>query len=190
MSRLSLRVGWGPVFRSRTVAQSALVLATALLILGGWRLDSAQGSSHDVIDACVHNNSEGVNVRIVAPDAECRQNETPRHWAITGPAGPAGPAGPTGPAGAGGVTGLEWVFAADDVIGSPSFQSHMAVCPEGKIVLSGGAWINSPPVGVALVSSGPSGTFPFNAWTATAAEIHENAADWVLNVAALCAEVP
>lgn len=56
-----------------------------------------------VIFACV-NNTNG-DVRIVAQQVSCKNNETAAHWNILGPQGPPGPQGPAGPAGPQGPAG-------------------------------------------------------------------------------------
>ena len=56
-----------------------------------------------VIFACV-NNTNG-DVRIVAQQVSCKNNETAAHWNILGPQGPPGPQGPAGPAGPQGPPG-------------------------------------------------------------------------------------
>jgi hypothetical protein len=62
-----------------------------LTVVGGVAL-----AQDDTIEACVKSNGE---VRIVDGAGDCKDNETPLSWNITGPVGPVGPAGPEGPSG-------------------------------------------------------------------------------------------
>lgn len=92
-----------------------------------------------VIFACV-NNTNG-DVRIVAQQVSCKNNETAAHWNILGPQGPPGPQGPAGPAGPQGppgqsgpkqqVVGVVTVHStelpADDVFAAIEFTSGISV---------------------------------------------------------------
>ena len=71
-----------------------------------------------------------------------------------GSAGPTGPAGPAGPAGSG-VGSLEWVFDQGSALaGQPGTAT--ALCPQGKIVISGGGSVDTGIV-YATVPTDPEG---------------------------------
>jgi Collagen triple helix repeat (20 copies) len=60
----------------------------------------------DQIFACV--NASSGEIKLVAPNATCKNNETSVVWNVVGPQGligPAGPPGPTGPIGPDGAQG-------------------------------------------------------------------------------------
>jgi hypothetical protein len=106
-----------------------------LTVVGGVAL-----AQNDTIEACVKSNGE---VRIVDTAAECKDNETPLSWNVTGPTGPQGPQGPEGPAGppspTGGLSGYEIVEshpATSDI--NPGPGTVKALCSEGKVVTGGG----------------------------------------------------
>ena len=63
-----------------------LVLVAALLLVGGSTWVFAHGGDVNLIHACV-NNSSGT-LKIVGPNASCKNNETALDWGIVGPAGP------------------------------------------------------------------------------------------------------
>lgn len=82
----------------RTIGMAA---ALALLIGSSATLVLSDGGNATAVHACVHKSSQ--LVRIAGADEDCRANETPLHWAISGPAGAQGlpgPQGERGPAGA------------------------------------------------------------------------------------------
>lgn len=62
---------------------------------------AAQGG---VVVACVHPSG---NLRYVTSAAQCRSNETPVQWSVSGPQGPAGAVGPQGAAGPQGPAGQQ-----------------------------------------------------------------------------------
>ncbi|MFH0352091.1 MAG: hypothetical protein ACHBMF_09220 [Chromatiales bacterium] len=66
----------------------------------------AHGGDASLVHACIGNRAfnQGIT-RIVGPNASCLAVETPRHWAVQGPAGTPGPAGPEGAAGPAGPQG-------------------------------------------------------------------------------------
>jgi hypothetical protein len=67
-----------------------------LTVIGGVAL-----AQNDTIEACVKNG----DLRIVDAAGDCKTNETPLSWNITGPIGPEGPQGDPGPQGPEGPTG-------------------------------------------------------------------------------------
>lgn len=75
------------------------VLGTPLVVAG------MNTSSDDTITACVLNNPNNSQVRIVDSPDECRNNEHPLTWNSEGPQGPQGPVGPQGPEGPEGPEG-------------------------------------------------------------------------------------
>ena len=64
------------------------------LVFGSVTVANAQGGT---INGCVDNRSGAL--RVIAPTATCRVNETPLKWNITGPQGPQGAQGEPGPRG-------------------------------------------------------------------------------------------
>jgi hypothetical protein len=89
------------------VAMSRIGLAIVMLVagigIGAGAMAVAQGDDTTQIHACVNNTSG--NVRILAANAVCRNNESPIDWNIQGPAGPQGEPGPTGEQGPPGANG-------------------------------------------------------------------------------------
>jgi hypothetical protein len=65
-----------------------------------------------------------------------------------------------------------------------------AECPSGKQAIGGGAQVSIDTEKVALIASAPvvDGAGKRTGWTAAAAEFKEEAADWTLEVTAICAE--
>jgi len=72
----------------------ALILCTVFFI-------TASSSLAQVINGCVKNGQ----LYILTGPGQCKQNETPISWSMTGPPGPAGPAGPQGLQGIQGIRG-------------------------------------------------------------------------------------
>jgi len=64
----------------------------------------ADGGNENLVHSCL---KESGNVRIVGANGLCRDNETSKHWAITGPQGPQGETGEQGPQGIQGPEGPE-----------------------------------------------------------------------------------
>lgn len=62
-----------------------------LTVVGGVAL-----AQNETIEACAKDNGE---LRIVETAGDCKTNETPLSWNVTGPVGPQGPEGPPGPPG-------------------------------------------------------------------------------------------
>jgi Collagen triple helix repeat (20 copies) len=81
----------------RMVIMSAAVLLSVFVSSGAARAQQTQ------LYACV-NNSSG-EIKLVAQNAACKNNETLVVWNVVGPQGPIGPQGPQGPAGPAGATG-------------------------------------------------------------------------------------
>lgn len=57
-----------------------------------------------------------------------------------GATGPAGATGDTGPAGASGVSGYQQLFY-DFTVQGTTHPTQIAICPVGKVVIGGGAWL-------------------------------------------------
>jgi hypothetical protein len=121
------------------------------------------------IFACVNQRGE---VKIVAQNATCGQNETLVTWNVLGPLGPVGPAGPAGPVGPTGATGPAGVVGpqgpagptgaigpAGTVLGASVFNCPLDV---GIDLTNGGLLLPLPQLsaGVSLGSSGVSGGNP------------------------------
>lgn len=86
------------------------------------------------------------------------------------------------------VKNVSYVTESSGIIPISS-ETITAQCPAGKRVIGGGARIVGPNAKVALSESGPvvdGGNH--TGWTATANEFAEEAADWTLDVTAICAE--
>lgn len=90
--------------------------ATALALLGLAVVAGAAGAAlraalaDDVINACRNKNSGAL--RVPAPGASCKGDETPLQWNVRGAAGPMGPAGPAGPASVSALEGSPCTTAA------------------------------------------------------------------------------
>jgi Collagen triple helix repeat (20 copies) len=80
--------------RGLGIVAAAFVVALAL---------APRSADAQQIFACV-NNSSG-EIKIVAQNATCKNNESLLVWNVAGPQGPMGPVGPAGPAGATGAQG-------------------------------------------------------------------------------------
>jgi hypothetical protein len=118
------------LYRSRYILLGAVVVIS-LAILGGWVY--AQMNSGATIQACV--NSQNGNTRIVDNANQCRQNEYPVQWNVTGPPGPAGPQGSPG------LSGYYLAGTSGTVSGNGAIQPTV-VCPAGKKVVSGGIYVS------------------------------------------------
>jgi Collagen triple helix repeat (20 copies) len=134
-----------------------------------------------------------------------------------GPAGPMGPQGPTGPEGLSGATGLQgptgatgpqgpagatgpqgpvvFAIAGLEIVSVSSVSDNttpktvVATCPDGKILILGGARIDTAPgnSNLAVYASYPSAA---NTWTATGVETDPNVATpWSVSAHVICAVV-
>ena len=146
----------------------------------------------DAIDAL------GVLVNVAALDALGQQepctdiaNLIPVGEGIPGPQGPPGPAGPQGPAGAQGAPGISDVEEVTErtPVNSTNFKSQFAICPPGKTVVGGGAFVLEGGLfgDVTLASSAP--TEALDGWSAMAAETNATNVNWSLSARAICANV-
>jgi len=114
----------------------------------------ANGSSGNVIYACV-NNASGT-VKIVDADTVCHENSTMVHWNQEGTPGMDGADGTDGADGAGGTNGQDGADGQDGAPGISGYEQVVHVqtytdvsdgqfmtvsvtCPDGKKVLGGGA---------------------------------------------------
>ena len=92
----------------RTAAAVAAVGAAAVAAVGGAAVTSAFTDASGAYSGCV-NGGSGL-LRVVAPGAACKGNETAIRWSERGEQGergPAGPAGPSGPQGERGFPGMQ-----------------------------------------------------------------------------------
>ena len=105
----------------------------------------------------------------------------------SGPQGERGLQGEEGDTGPPGISGLEEVnaFSAFD---STSPKGASAVCPEGKRVIGGGAFVNAFGGPVALRTSVPQSGSGIS-WIVEAYEPVDHAGNWNVNARALCANV-
>ncbi len=177
-------------------ATSALLLAAASAaggaVLGG-ALVAAATASPEVIHAC-KGKTIG-KVRIVEQESACTQLEEPVSWNQVGPAGPPGPAGEPGPPGPG-LTGIERVQTSSEV-NSDEPKTLEARCPDGKVVLTGGARVASafsfPQTAAAYLtwsSPTPTTDMQLTAWVGRAGEPIPTDRDWSLVVWAWCVDDP
>jgi hypothetical protein len=115
------------------------VTAAALLVGLATGTVAGHGGDTTLIHACVNNTgSEPGIVRIVAPDVECRANETALEWSIEGPRGPAGPTGEVGPVGPVGPAGADGLPGAPGPQGEQGIQGEVGpVGPAGADGLPG-----------------------------------------------------
>jgi hypothetical protein len=134
---VNTRIGW------RTPVGAVLV---ALIGASTAAAVGAIPNGDGVISGC-YSNTNG-DLRLIDPALdECKSSESALAWNRTGPAGPTGPSGPQGepgPAGpqgpAGSFAGLE-VVATEFTVPQSTFEFTYvatAVCPAGKVVVSGG----------------------------------------------------
>ncbi len=139
------------------------------------------GAPSNVFRACADKTTGAL--RTIYPLGPCTANESAVFWNIQGPAGPAG---------APGVSALERVdfsSRSDDTRRKNAF----AQCPEGKLVVGGGAQVfiagGASSVVALLKKSQPSDTM--DGWAATAETIDGEhvGMNWFLTSYALCAMV-
>ena len=168
---------------SSTSTGRKVIIVGAATVLAGGVLGGRAWASHDTntVHACKRVGT-GV-VRIVASAGECTAAEAAVEWNIVGPTGPrglpgpvgpkgdagepgpAGPAGaqgevgpqgltgPEGPAGTNGFSGLEVIRKeVRSVTGNPQVD---VLCPAGKVVVNGGAYVDPPAAGHEVVVSTP-----------------------------------
>ena len=97
--------------RGRLVAVViGVMFAGGLGVTLGW----AAGGDSNEINACASNDGQ---LRVLTiSGSDCKKNESPLHWSITGPQGAQGPTGAQGPQGPQGPPG-QTVTAANPVIG-------------------------------------------------------------------------
>ncbi len=88
------------------------------------------------------------------------------------------------------VKNVSYVTKASGII-PIDYEKITADCPSGKQAIAGGAKLVGETKKVALVESTPSvdGAGKRTGWTAAATEFAEEAADWTLEVTAVCAEL-
>ncbi len=168
-----------------------LTIITALAI-GGASAVFANGTSGNVIYACV-NNSSGT-VKIVAADTVCHENSTLVHWNQEGTPGQDGNDGTNGTNGTNGTDGTDGRNGTDGtdgtdgekgdkgdpgpasgavsqvVAGRASIVLSTAVCPAGTFAVGGGFFMtNDSPPFASFPSTTGSGTAPVGspapAWT-------------------------
>jgi len=89
------------------ISKTIMILAIAAAFVAGTlttaTIVSAEG---DTIIACVHNTSQGNNVRIVESVDDCKNYENPLEWNIQGPPGADGMDGFPGANGIDGINGI------------------------------------------------------------------------------------
>jgi hypothetical protein len=87
------------------------------------------------------------------------------------------------------VKNVSYVTKASGVI-PIDYEKLTADCPSGKQAIAGGARLIGETKKVALIESAPAvdGAGKRTGWTAAATEFAEEAADWTLEVTAVCAE--
>jgi hypothetical protein len=88
------------------------------------------------------------------------------------------------------VKNVSYVTKTSPLVFPSDSAEVTAECPVGKQAIAGGAGISLDTNKVALVESGPvvDGAGKRTGWSAAAAEFDEEAADWSLEVTAICAE--
>lgn len=98
------------------------------------------------IYTCAKNNNG--SLRLASGPGQCAGNETQVSWNAAGPQGPQGPQGPVGPQGPQGIQGPQGangVSGYEVVVETPTKDGngrHQVACPQGKVPLGGGVWIN------------------------------------------------
>jgi hypothetical protein len=88
------------------------------------------------------------------------------------------------------VRNVSYVTKASGII-PIDYEKLTADCPSGKQAIAGGARLVGETKKVALIESAPAvdGAGKRTGWTAAATEFAEEAADWTLEVTAVCAEL-
>ena len=195
----------------RPMWKAVVGLATATALLGAATVAWATiPDGAGVFHGCYQ--QQNGQLRVVESAGDCNSSETAIFWNQTGPVGspgPAGPAGPPGPAGAdgadgadgtdgapgppGGVSGYE-IVSEQSEINSDGDKTLTAVCPAGKKVVGGGAWVPVATSGMALENPAVVEGYPGvvgGSWTANAEETGLGTLDgWRLEVFAICIDAP
>src|SRR5688572_784148 len=95
----------------RRLASAFLILTTIALGFPGFATEPAQAQAGQLF-ACVANNENNAELRLVGAIEACRPNETKITLNVTGPAGATGATGATGPTGDTGATGANGATGA------------------------------------------------------------------------------
>ena len=128
------------------------------------------------------------------PPGERGDTGDPGQNGAEGQPGAQGPQGIQGSPGAqgvmgppGGISGLQWIVQSSSA-DSTDTKSASAVCPQGKIVLAGGAFVSPSGAPLALRFSNVFVTNnALDTWIAEASETSPTAQNWAIQVNALCA---
>ena len=145
------------------MTKTIMILAiAAAFVAGTLTTASIVTAENDVIIACVHNNSNGNNVRIVDSPDDCRNNETPVQWNTQGPPGPPGADGQDGAQGPQGEQGPPGPVNTY-VRSAPS----RVFCDPGDIATGGGGVQPNPGTGLTVSRAISSGIgLPPSGWEA------------------------
>jgi hypothetical protein len=118
-----------------------LAVTTSALVVAAHQEDSDTYDS-DWIHACRQNNNG--QLKYVGPDGTCGNNETPIHWPATQTGGPPGPSGSTLVAG---TPAISDPFSSEKVVNRGTLITANATCPNGTVLLGGGAEVTTSPEG-------------------------------------------
>jgi len=100
------------------MTKTIMILAiVAAFVVGTITTATVVSAQDDTIIACVNNNSQGKDLRIVDSADDCRKNETPLQWNTEGPAGADGAPGANGEDGAPGANGEDGAPGANGADG-------------------------------------------------------------------------
>jgi hypothetical protein len=134
------------------LVMSAAGGATAALVITGKQIKDNSITTKDVKNGTLKSKD------LAAATVAALEGNT----GATGPAGPTGPQGPAGPTGAtGGFTGVQRVSVDRAITASGDYYGSAFVtvaCPNGKIAVSGGYYLASSAVDVAVHTSRPNST--------------------------------
>lgn len=171
--------------RSKSFALRALIIAGALILVGGVAYASIPDAG-GVIHGC-RKNSDG-SIRVVDSDLgqTCASGWTALNWSQTGPPGA------TGPAGANGVSGFEIKIQTAVVPTGPRGPDAGAfvLCTQGKQALGGGGTATRPDE--VLHESKPIDFYTSGAadgWKVAFRQLDPDDSGFTITVWALCASV-
>jgi hypothetical protein len=160
-----------------------VLLCAGLLAIGAVGGYAAIPAGNGTITACVNNSGD---LKLIDAEAGevCGKNRKTLTWNQQGPAGPAG------------VAGIHTVTVAGALNVQP-VKAAFALCPQGELVLGGGAKAFTVanggewnPIHVAITQSYPWETGPTQGWGVYANATEGYSSEWQLRAYAICASLP
>jgi len=168
----------------------AVLVAGAMLVVGASVAYGAIPAADGTISACYDKQSGQMRIYDVATNLPkgCGPKEKAISWNVSGTPGQDGQDGQDGEDGADGVSGLETVTVESES-NSDNVKALEAACPDGKVVVGGGAGVSGylgfAPNSVRLTSTVPNATG--TGWIGWADEFAPTDENWTLFASAICA---